>query len=1466
MTVNNPTDNSEVTATPRTLTFTTENWDEPQAVTVAAVQDGDAADDSATVIHGVSGGGYGDVSAPDVAVTVDDDETLGVVISPTAIAVQAGGSNTYTVVLGSLPTGDVTVTVTGQAGTDLELTGLSPTNTLTFSTGNWNVEQEVTVGAAEDADAGEVTLSHGVSGADDPEYAALDADDVVVTVIPMTPDTPILQLGVAVSDLKLTVPEGGSNTYTIVLSHQPSGDVTVTVNNPTDNSEVTATPRSLTFTTENWDEPQAVTVAAVQDGDAADDSATVIHRVSGGGYGDVSAPDVAVTVDDDETLGVVISPTAIAVQAGGSNTYTVVLGSLPSGDVTVTLAGHEGAVLSLAGIDNDNALTFTQDNWHAPQTVSVSADAEAQSSTITIEHSVSSADDPDYAAAAAPDVAVRVLGATDTIQIQVGVATSVQRLEVPEGGSNTYTMVLSHQPSGDVTVTVNNPTDNSEVTATPRTLTFTTENWDEPQAVTVAAVHDGDAADDSATVTHGVADGGYDGVSVPDVAVTVDDDETVSIVLSKTDLTVEEEDATGGTYTVKLSHEPSVEVTVTVTGQDTTDLTLSGLSGTDTLTFSTTTWDDAQTVTVKAGEDTDAKNDKVTLVHTAAGGEYASVSADLAVTVDDDETVSIVLSKTDLTVEEEDADGETYTVKLSHEPSVEVTVTVTGQDTTDLELTGLGEGDTLSFTTSTWDDAQTVTVKAREDTDAKNDKVTLTHAATGGEYEGASSDLAVTVDDDETLGVVISPTALTVQAGGSNSYTVVLGSLPSGDVTVTLAGHEGAVLSLAGIDNDNALTFTQDNWHAPQTVSVSADAEAQSSTITIEHSVASADDPDYAAAAAPDVAVSVLGAPGTIQIQVGVATSVQRLEVPEGGSNTYTIVLSHQPSGDVTVTVNNPTDNSEVTATPRTLTFTQENWDEPQAVTVAAVQDGDALDDSATVIHGVSGGGYGDVSAPDVAVTVTDDETLGVVISPTAIAVQAGGSNTYTVVLGSLPTGDVTVTVTGQAGTDLELTGLSPTNTLTFSTGNWNVEQEVTVGAAEDADAGEVTLSHGVSGADDPEYAALDADDVVVTVIPMTPDTPILDQLGVAVSDLKLTVPEGGSNTYTIVLSHQPSGDVTVTVNNPTDNSEVTATPRSLTFTTENWDEPQAVTVAAVQDGDALDDSATVIHGVSGGGYGDVSAPDVAVTVDDDETLGVVISPTALTVQAGGSNSYTVVLGSLPSGDVTVTLAGHEGAVLSLAGIDNDNALTFTQDNWHAPQTVSVSADAEAQSSTITIEHSVASADDPDYAAAAAPDVAVRVLEATGTIQIQVGVATSVQRLEVPEGGSNTYTIVLSHQPSGDVTVTVNNPTDNSEVTATPRTLTFTQENWDEPQAVTVAAVQDGDALDDSATVIHGVSGGGYGDVSVPGRGGDGDRRRDSRRGHQPHGPHRPGRRQQHLHGGPGIPAVGGRYGNPVRP
>ena len=544
--------------------------------------------------------------------------------------------------------------------------------------------------------------------------------------------------------------------------------------------------------------------------------------------------------------------------------------------------------------------------------------------------------------------------------------------------------------------------------------------------------------------------GSTPGLKVSSALVTITDNDVAGVTVSPTALDIREGE--NDSYTVVLDTQPSGNVTIEVAVPKDSEVYVEPAL----LTFTTSDWEAAQTVTVTAEQDDDAADeDEITLLHTVDGADYNNVdAADVTVSVTDDETVSIVLSKTTLTVVEGAAAGRTYTVKLSHEPSVEVKVTVTGQDQTDLEITGLGEGNTLTFDATSWSVAQTVKVKADQDDDGANDKVTLTHTATGGEYQGVSSDLAVTVDDDETLGVVISPTAITVQAGGSNSYTVVLGSLPSGDVTVSLAGHEGAVLSLTGIDNDNALTFTQDNWNAEQTVSVSAAAAAQTSTITIGHSVTSADDPEYDGATAADVGVSVLEAPSTIQIQLGVTTSEQELEVPEGGANTYSMVLSHQPGGDVTVTVNNPTDNLDVTATPRSLTFTAENWDTPQEVTVTAVQDADAANDSATVTHGINGGGYDGVTVPDVAVTVDDDETVSIVLSKTDLTVEEGDATggTYTVKLSHEPSVEVTVTVTGQDTTDLTLSGLSGTDTLTFSTVTWDDAQTVTVTGQDETD------------------------------------------------------------------------------------------------------------------------------------------------------------------------------------------------------------------------------------------------------------------------------------------------------------------------------------------------------------------------------------------------------------------------------
>ena len=85
--------------------------------------------------------------------------------------------------------------------------------------------------------------------------------------------------GVSVSESSLTIAEGSSGTYTIVLDSQPIASVTVTINDPS-NTDVTAEPASLTFSSTDWNTPKTVTVSAAQDADAEDETATVTHTVT----------------------------------------------------------------------------------------------------------------------------------------------------------------------------------------------------------------------------------------------------------------------------------------------------------------------------------------------------------------------------------------------------------------------------------------------------------------------------------------------------------------------------------------------------------------------------------------------------------------------------------------------------------------------------------------------------------------------------------------------------------------------------------------------------------------------------------------------------------------------------------------------------------------------------------------------------------------------------------------------------------------------------------------------------------------------------------------------------------------------------------------------------------------------------------------------------------------------------------
>ena len=147
----------------------------------------------------------------------------------------------------------------------------------------------------------------------------------------------------------LTVREGGSNGYTVVLNSRPTETVTVTVI-VLPASAATASPARLMFTAADWHTPRSVTLTTTADADTEDGSATVHHVVAGGDYGSVSAPDVTVTVAE------AVADTGAAPVFDSPDAYSVTENEILAGTVSATDADDEDSVTGYAvtgGADAD---------------------------------------------------------------------------------------------------------------------------------------------------------------------------------------------------------------------------------------------------------------------------------------------------------------------------------------------------------------------------------------------------------------------------------------------------------------------------------------------------------------------------------------------------------------------------------------------------------------------------------------------------------------------------------------------------------------------------------------------------------------------------------------------------------------------------------------------------------------------------------------------------------------------------------------------------------------------------------------------------------------------------------------------------------------------------------------------------------------------------------------------------------
>ena len=1375
---------------PTSVTFNA--GDMSKTITFTATQDAEDDDGESVLLafgilpDGVSPGTRNETT---VSITDDDDPQVTVSFGQAAYTVAEGGTQSVTVTLSADPERTVVVPITATPQGATTTDDYTVPTSVTFDAGDMSKTIAFTATQDEVDDDGEsVLLGFGTLP------PAVSLGTTTQATVSITDDD-VPPVTVQFGDTTYEVVEGETVTVAVTLSADPERTVVIPITHTPQSgadspADYSGMPESLTFNTGQMS--QTITFTAAQD-EVDDDGESVLL-----GFGMTLPPAVSlgtttqatVSITDDDAAGVTIEPAALSVVAGRSNEYTAALATEPTGDVTVTVSGHAGTDVTL----DKTTLTFAVDNWDTAQTVTVSATQNAATAKVTLAHTVAGAD---YGSVTAEPVVVSVVGVAGQQQtIQVGVSSSTQTLTVPEGGANSYTLVLGSRPTDDVTVGVTLPT-GTDLTLNKTTLTFTSTNWDTAQTVTVTAAEDDDGVTDAGvTLTHTVSGGGYGSTTVPDVEVSITENDSAGIVLSETDRIVTEGDAAGSSYTVKLATEPLGSVSVTISGHDGADLTLSGTTLTNNqLTFTTTNWATAQTVTIKAGQDDDGAADTATLTHTASGGDYAGITAELPVTVTDDDSAGIVLSETDLTVTEGYSAGSSYTVKLATEPSGSVIVTISGHDGADLTLSGTTlTNNQLTFTTTNWDTAQTVTVKAGDDDNADNESETLAHTAFGGDYVNVTKDLPVSITDDEV--------PVTVQFGAT-TYEVVEGETVTVAVTLSADPERTVVIPITHTPRSGAESPA--DYSVPQ--SVTFDAGEMSKTITFTAAQDDVDDDGESvllAFGAPLPGGVSLGTTTTTTVNItdddgaGVSVSDSSLTIAEGSSGTYTIVLDSQPTADVTVTINDPS-NTDVTAEPAGLTFSSTDWNTPKTVTVDAAQDDDADDETATVTHTVTStdSKYSGASANSVTVTITDDEVpVTVSFGQANYTVAEGDPVSVTVTLSADPERMVVIPLTHTpqgSTTSADYSGV-PAN-VTFSTGD--MSQTITFTATQDDvdDGGKsVLLAFGTTL---PGGVSLGT--TTTTTVNITDD----DGAGVTVSNNSLDITEGSSGTYTIVLDSQPTADVTVTINDPS-NTDVIAEPASLTFSSTDWNSPKTVTVNAAQDADAEDETATVTHAVTStdSSYSGASANNVAVSVTDDEV--------PVTVQFGAT-TYEVVEGETITVAVTLSADPERTVVIPITHTPRSGAESPAD---YSGVPTSVTFNTGQMSKTIAFTAAQDDVDDDGESvllAFGAPLPGGVSLGTTVTTTVSItdddgaGVSVSESSLTITEGSSGTYTIVLDSQPTADVTVTINDPS-NTDVIAEPASLTFSSTDWNSPKTVTVNAAQDADAEDETATVTHAVT------------------------------------------------------------
>ena len=1062
---------AEGTVSPASLKFSGDNFRSPQLVTIRGVddkvQDGGQPYHITTDNAASSDPNYQGMEVPNVEVVNTDNDTAGITINPkntvTLTTTEKGDTATFTVVLNSQPTADVSFSVTS---TDLSEGTLSPAN-LTFTGANWNAPQTVTLKGVDDKMHDGPQLYRATFGAitsKDPLYAAL-AKPLDVKVSNTDDDSP----GITLNNIaNLTTNEKGPGTasFQVVLDSAPGGNVEIGVSSSRP-GEGTVSPAKLTFTNVNWASPQTVTITGVDD------------KVQDGNQGYLVifaaaiSPDkdyqglvpktasVPVTNLDDDSAGIVVTlpPTGLVTKEdGGTAVFTIQLRSQPTADVTIPLKSSK----TTEGTVTPASLTFTAANWSGARMVTLTGvDDKIQDGNQPYVVSIGPATSLDgkYSMMSSPDLTASNQD-NDTARIVVDTSATVDTTE--KGGISTFTIKLDTQPTADVKVALTSK-DTKEGTVSPATVTFNAMNYGSPQLITVTGVddkvQDGDKPYliDVAAAMSG--DPLYQGMDPPDVSLKNKDDDTAKIRVTQVSTATSEGGGTAS-FSIVLDTLPTAPVTVSFNSNNLTEGTLSDT----TWTFTTTNWSSPKTVIVTGVEDdsTADGDQQFSVVFDASTSTDALYNAKTPTSlvftnVDNDSPGIIVSATTGTTSEDGAADAFTFTIVLKSKPKADVKIPLSSSD----EGEGTVFPTSLTFTTADWAGKKTVTVTGVNDDEFDGSPVykILIGAPTSTDTAYAEidpPDVSMTNTDNDTAGFTVSAASGdTSEAGGTATFTIKLTSKPTGDVTISLSSSDNT----EGTPTPTKVVLTPSDWNntALHTVTVHGendDIQDGDQPYSIITSLSSSTDPNYDQKIVKDVALNNIDndtAGYTLTGSSGGHTN------EGGGTATFYVSLKSEPTGPVSIPIaSSNTDEGVLDPGKTSIDFTVLNWKTPQPVVVHGVNDDVPVADGNIDYKIILGKptstdtNYAMLKPPDVSLTNDDNDSAALSIAaPMTRTSETGTAVMISVVLTSKPKGTVTIPVASLNELEGKVTSPAPA-TLTFGAGDWNVAQSFTVTGQDD--------------------------------------------------------------------------------------------------------------------------------------------------------------------------------------------------------------------------------------------------------------------------------------------------------------------------------------------------------------------------------------------------------------------------------